>query len=348
MTYNDMHGVGQQVKPVAITKKMTMKEQLKMYWRFFFEKGEKTPLSDLPQQRVDLAKLFGEQQTGLKASWLGHSSMLINIDGYSILTDPVFERKVSIVGPKRFNKELPLEVEELPAVDIVIVSHDHYDHLNKYSIQKLSGKTGLFVVPFRVGERLKKWGVDDSKIVELKWWAECKVNEKLTIAATPARHFSGRGLFDRNKTLWASWVIITDKHKVFFSGDSGYFKGFKDIGEKYGPFDVAFLECGSYNEGWSNVHMFPEQTVQAFQDLRGKILQPVHWGTFNLALHPWYEPMERATFKAWNNEVELSTPIMGEIVDYEAPVVAKYWWLKEMEKSRNGKVSEELASAYKN
>ncbi|MFH0784901.1 MAG: MBL fold metallo-hydrolase [Pseudomonadota bacterium] len=152
----------------------------------------------------------------------------------------------------------------------------------------------------------------------------------LTLVATPAHHFSGRGLTDRNATLWASWVIFTPEHRVYFSGDSGYFPGFKKIGEKYGPFDMTFLECGAYNERWSNVHMFPEQTVAAHLDLTGKILQPLHWATFNLSFHPWYEPMERLTSAAAKAGVRISTPIIGELVDFHNLSEPGSWWRSAM------------------
>ena len=319
----------------SVLNKMTIKEHFEMYWKFFFEKGEKTPEELLPQQKLDLAELFTGGGNDLKAAWLGHSSLLINIDGYSILTDPIFESKVSLVGPTRFNKKLPLDIEELHAVDVVIISHDHYDHLNKHSVQQLSRKAGLFIVPLRVGKLLVKWGIPEKKIVELNWWEEFHLDSKLIIAATPSQHFSGRGLFDKNITLWASWVIKTDNHSIFFSGDSGYFGGFKEIEKKYGPFDVTFLECGAYNQQWSNIHMFPEQTVQAFLDLGGNILQPVHWATFNLALHAWYEPIERLTNAAFEKGSSLSIPLMGQVVNYQKSVTANPWWRPVMEKSHN-------------
>ena len=332
-----------------VMNKMSIGEQVEMYWKFFFEKGEKTPMEPLPQQQVDLAELLNGDEgsgQGLKAAWLGHSSVLINIDGHLILTDPVFERKVSIVGPTRFNEELPVTIEELPPLDVVIISHDHYDHLNKFSVQQLAGKTNVFVVPLGVGERLVKWGVPSNKIVEMNWWDEIQPTSNLTIAATPAQHFSGRGLLDRNRTLWASWVIMTPKHRVFFSGDTGYFDGFKKIGRKYGPFDVTFLECGAYNERWSNIHMLPEQTVQAFFDLGGRILQPIHWGTYNLALHPWYEPMERLTGEAWRLGAPIATPVMGRVLDYDRPLTAERWWVPAMQRSRELHKGSDLAASY--
>lgn len=343
--YNEA-GAARGRESVSVMNRMSLKEHLEMYWKFFFERGEKTPVEDLPQERVNLTKLFPKGDKGLRAAWLGHSSLLINIDGFIVLTDPIFQRKVSPVGPVRFNRELPLQVEELEKVDVVIVSHDHYDHLNKYSIQQLAAKAGLFVVPARVGERLNKWGVPAEKIVELNWWQEHRLHEGLTITATPARHFSGRTPFDRNNTLWASWVIRTDRHRVFFSGDSGYFPGFREIGKKYGPFDVAFMECGAYNERWSNVHMFPEQTVQAVQDLGGNILQPVHWATFNLAMHPWYEPIERLIDKVWSSNVRLSVPMIGQVVDYDKPLRTELWWLSSMERSKMSRMRQEVAGVY--
>lgn len=318
----------------GVMNTMTFKEHIDMYCDFFFKKGEKKPLTALPQDRVDVNLLLNNEHKGILSAWLGHSSLLINIDGSIVLTDPVFERKVSPVGPIRFHRQLPLKVEELPFVDVVIISHDHYDHLNKYSVRQLEKKTALFVVPLGVGQRLEKWGIKRSKIVELNWWDSYRVKNDLAITATPAQHFSGRGLFDKNRTLWASWAISTDHHRVFFSGDSGYFPGFKEIGEKYGPFDVAFMECGAYNQHWSNIHMFPEQTVQAFQDIKGKVLHPIHWATFNLALHAWYEPIERVTAAATRHNITIATPVIGQVVDYNQPISSKSWWLPAMKASK--------------
>lgn len=334
------------IDKVAVMNTMSVKEHVEMFWKFFFEKGEKIPIESLPQQQLLMIKLLGDRGNCLKAAWLGHSSLFINIDGYRILTDPVFERKVTLAGPARFNRELVLNVHDLPSVDAVIISHDHYDHLNKFSVQQLIERTSVFLVPLRVGKRLEKWGVPPEKIVELNWWEETHPHKGLTIAATPARHFSGRGLFDRNRTLWASWVIRTENHNIFFSGDSGYFSGFKEIGEKYGPFDVTYLECGAYNEAWSNVHMFPEQTAQAFVDLKGKVLQPVHWAAFNLSLHPWYEPIERLTAEAWSRNIHVSTPMIGKVVNYEKTTGAELWWLPAMKKSMKSSSQPEMAADY--
>ena len=315
--------------------KLTVWEHIEMLYKFFFEKGEKVPTGELPQQDVVLDTLLAQTRDGLRSAWLGHSSVLLHIDGFTVLTDPVFSRKVSPIGPVRFNRDLPLDVEALPVVDVVIVSHDHYDHLNKPSIQALRNRAGRFIVPIGVGKRLEQWGVRREKIVELAWWDEYAIADRLVITATPAHHFSGRGLFDRNKTLWASWVISGPKNRVFFSGDTGYFSGFREIGKKFGHFDLAFLECGAYDRRWSTVHMHPEQTVQAFVDLQAHILHPVHWATFNLALHPWYEPIERLMAEAWRRKVEFVAPQIGEVVDYSHPSPLQLWWVPSMAQSRS-------------
>ena len=311
---------------VRILEKMSLLEHLKTSWQFFFAKNERSPAVQLPREQVQPDFLHDKRQNQLRVSWLGHSSLLMNIDGHTILTDPLFERRVSPFGPTRFHEELALNGKDLPVIDTVIISHDHYDHLNKYSVQLLANKAGLFIVPLRLGKLLAKWSVPPEKIVELDWWQQYSPAAGLTVAATPARQFSGRGLSDRNKTLWASWTVMTPQHRVFFSGDSGYFPGFRDIGRKYGPFDMTFLECGAYNERWPEVHMFPEQTVQAHLDLAGKLLQPIHWSTFNLSFHPWYEPMERLTTAAAKAGITVSTPIIGRTVDYHKRADAQAWW----------------------
>jgi L-ascorbate metabolism protein UlaG (beta-lactamase superfamily) len=251
---------------------------------------------------------------------------MINIDGYKIMTDPVFEKSVSFFGPTRYNGEVPLEIENLPMIDVVIISHNHYDHLNKSSIEMLNEKTEKFIVPLSVGAELEDSGVPRDKIIELDWWDEYRVNNNLLIVATPAQHFSGRGLTDRDETLWASWVVKAPNHKIYFSGDSGYFDGFKQIGEKYGPFDITFLETGAYNEKWHHIHMYPEETVQAHIDLQGNVLHPIHWATFNLSLHTWYDPMERLTKSAESLGVLAATPVVGETTILGEYIPTNKWW----------------------
>jgi L-ascorbate metabolism protein UlaG (beta-lactamase superfamily) len=312
---------------------MSFTDYVSTTWDFLFTSNHRTPDTELPVKRVDLADFNNKGSDQLNVTWLGHSSLMINIDGYKILVDPVFEKRISVFGPTRFNSDVPLGIRQIPEIDAVIISHDHYDHLNKYSVQRLMEKSNKFIVPLEVGALLLDWGVSENKIVELDWWQEYRLDHNLMIAATPAQHFSGRGITDRNKTLWASWVIRTPFHKIFFSGDSGYFGGFKKIGDKYGPFNMTFIECGAYGEGWPKVHMFPEQTVQAHMDLKGILLHPIHWGTFNLALHPWYEPMERLTAAAHSKNIKTATPVVGETTVYDSRIPSARWWEQPMQLS---------------
>lgn len=299
---------------------------------FIFMKNERRPKFRLPTKMADLSYFKIGRGNHLNVTWLGHSSLMVNIDGYKILLDPVLERKISLLGPARYNGEVPVNIAGIPKVDVAIISHNHYDHLNKFSVIELDARVNLFIVPLGVGKELERFGVSGSKIRELDWWDEIEIAPNLMIAATPSQHFSGRGLYDRDRTLWASWVIQSDKHKVYFSGDSGYFDGFALIGEKYGPFDMTFIECGAYNERWHHIHMFPEETAQAHRDLKGNILHPIHWGTFNLSLHSWYEPMVRLAKAADSMNIPIATPIPGETTDFDSYVPHDRWWEKLIEK----------------
>jgi L-ascorbate metabolism protein UlaG (beta-lactamase superfamily) len=268
---------------------------------------------------------------------LGHSTMLIKLRGGFWITDPVFAERASPVqwmGPKRFHAP-PIALEDLPPLRGVILSHDHYDHLDRATIVQLAKTTGVFLTPLGVGDRLIDWGVDADKVRQFDWWQGTTI-DGVRFTATPAQHFSGRGLFDGNKTLWASWVIVdsakdagaadTGTLRLFFSGDTGYFDGFKEIGRRFGPFDVTMLETGAYDPQWPYVHMQPEQTVQAHQDLRGRWLLPVHNGTFDLAMHGWREPFERVVALSGARNIALTTPRMGERLDLSAPHAATPWW----------------------
>ena len=307
-------------------KQPSLWKSLSMIPEFFFAENQRTPEAPLPVRRVDLRE-FGRPGRGrLNATWLGHSSLMINIDGFRLLSDPVFEKKVSFFGPTRFNGEVPLDIEQIPQIDVVLISHNHYDHLNEFSIRHLSGRAAMFIVPLGLGAALEDWGVSGDKIAELDWWDEIQIDSRLMVAATPAQHFSGRGLTDRNETLWTSWVVAAPHHRIYISGDSGYFDGFRQIGDRYGPFDMTFLECGAYDEKWHPIHMFPEETVQAHIDLGGKVLHPIHWATFNLALHSWYEPMQRLRAAADSAGLLSATPIVGETTVYGSYIPDLRWW----------------------
>ena len=299
---------------------------LKLIPDFLFGGQERTPKEPLPRHTVDLSPFLRSERDQLNVTWLGHSSLMLNVDGFRLLSDPVFAKRVSILGPSRYSGDVPIAIEQLPRVDAVLISHDHYDHLNKSSVEQLNDKTPLFIVALGVGQRLVDWGIPQAKIRELDWWQELPINDELTIASTPAQHFSGRSLTDRNKTLWTSWVVEGPNHRVYISGDSGYFDGFKEIGRRYGPFDMTFIECGAYNERWRHIHMFPEESVQAHLDLGGDVLHPIHWGTLNLALHPWYEPMQRLRAAADAAGVRAATPIVGQTTVYGDPLPQTSWW----------------------
>nr|WP_284500082.1 MBL fold metallo-hydrolase [Microbulbifer sp. GX H0434] len=297
-------------------------EVLKAYVRT--ERAAPEPSSPLPLRPIPAAELAAGPAAVYR---LGHSSVLIRLDDRYLLTDPVFSDRASPLqwlGPKRFHP-LPLEIGALPDIEAVVISHDHYDHLDKASVQALAHKVKRFVVPLKVGERLRKWGIDGDRIVELDWWQSTRFGS-FTLTATPAQHFSGRGLGDGNETLWASWVIEGQEARLFFSGDSGYFGGFREIGQRFGPFDLTLIETGAYNELWSQVHMLPEQSVQAHLDLRGEAMLPIHNSTFDLALHDWFEPLERAAAAAERRGVRLVTPVIGAPVAVAAPADTPAWW----------------------
>ncbi len=307
-------------------KVLEMSPSFGMLKKYLFGKEQRSPDDILPQNQIDLNLLESADSSYLKVTNAGHSSLLIHMDGYRILTDPVYEAKISPMGPTRFNQDIPIDPTELKDIDVVVISHNHYDHLNKYSIKTIHPEVTRFIVPLGVGAQLEKWGVPREKITELDWWDSFDFDEKLTITSTPSQHFSGRGLTDRNETLWTSYVIASLDHNIYFSGDSGYFDGFKTIGEKFGPFDIAFMECGAYNTEWADVHMFPEETVQASLDLKAHYVWPIHWGTYNLALHDWFDPMKRVTMAAEANGVRLLTPIFGQVIEYPGRMQTEKWW----------------------
>ncbi len=228
-------------------------------------------------------------------------------------------------GPQAFSCP-PISLDELPSLEAVILSHNHYDHLDQKTVLQLAAKTRHFLAPLGVGDLLVKWGVPASKVQQLDWWQEAQL-AGIRFIATPCQHFSGRGLFDHNLTLWVSWVMIIDEVRIFFSGDSGYFDGFKLIGEQFGPFDLTLMETGAYNVDWPDVHMQPEQTLQAHIDLKGRWLLPVHNGTFDLAFHAWHEPFDRIVALAEQRNILITTPLMGEAFNLLQPHPGRAWWL---------------------
>lgn len=295
-------------------------------WNMLVNKPRNTvPTGALPIDSLTREQLDAAPDRSLYR--LGHSTLLLKLRGEFWLTDPVFAERASPfrrIGPKRFHAP-PIALVDLPPLRGVLLSHDHYDHLDRETVLALAATTGVFVTTLGVGDRLIEWGIDAKKVRQIDWWQSVDV-DGLTLTATPAQHFSGRSLFDGNSTLWASWVIVDDDLRVFFSGDTGYFDGFRTIGERLGPFDVTLIETGAYDPQWPYVHMQPEETVQAHIDLRGRTLMPIHNGTFDLAMHLWHEPFERVTALAMARGVELSTPRMGERLDLNAPHRGERWW----------------------
>ena len=299
---------------------------LRITWNLLFKKpGGTIPAEALPIDALTREQLDRAADRSLYR--LGHSTLLLKLRGQFWLTDPVFGERASPfrnMGPKRFHAP-PISLDALPPLRAVILSHDHYDHLDQETVIALAAKTEVFITTLGVGDRLIEWGIDADKVRQFDWWDGIEL-DGVTLTATPAQHFSGRSLLDGNRTLWASWVIDDGDLRVFFSGDTGYFDGFRTIGERLGPFDVTFIETGAYDAQWPYVHMQPDETVQAHIDLGGRWLVPIHNGTFDLAMHRWQEPFERVTGVALARGVSVSTPRMGERLDLSAPHRGERWW----------------------
>ena len=301
---------------------------LTAFWDYFFNKPETyTPNPPLPAEPLDISRW--NEQRDLQFAWLGHTTFLIKIDDKVILTDPMFTQQAGNYGPFspiRYSKTLP-STDVLPELDVVLITHNHSDHLDEDSIKVLIAKTHHFIAPLGVGALLEEWGVPHKKITELDWWQTKSING-LTITATPAKHTSERGVFDKNKTLWASYGIRGKKQNLYLSGDSGWFKGLYEIGERLGPFDVTFFEIGAYGDirGWKEVHYTPEQAVKAHQAVKGKLIVPSGWGTFDLGLFPWYEPIERFLIAAKQVDVDYLTPKIGAVVNPGEMDSNNAWW----------------------
>lgn len=301
---------------------------LKIMWRMLTEaKVGTVPIDPIPLQTITRESLDALDPKLNHVIRLGHSSHLLKLQGKYWLIDPVFSERVSPVqwaGPKRFHP-VPIELEQLPPIEGVVLSHDHYDHLDVKATEYLASRVGRYVVPLKVGARLVDMGVPKERITELDWWGTTTVgNIKLT--AAPAQHFSGRSLTDRNKTLWASWMLESGDDHIFYSGDGGYFSGFKEIAKRFPKIDLALIENGAYDKMWPEVHMTPEQSVQAFQDLGAKVLYPVHNSTFDLAFHQWRDPLERIAKLSKERGISLATPIIGEPLTVGQTRINKEWW----------------------
>jgi L-ascorbate metabolism protein UlaG (beta-lactamase superfamily) len=299
-----------------------------IWMRFLMEKKQGTvPIDPIPVRTLDRAALDALDATSVHIIRLGHSSHLLKLRGAYWLIDPVFGERASPVswaGPKRFHPS-PLPLSEVPAIEGLVLSHDHYDHLDVPTIEALKERVQRYFVPLGVGARLERMGIARERIQEFDWWQEGKHGD-VVLTAAPAQHFSGRTLWDRNQTLWVSWSIRSGNESIFYSGDTGYFPGFKEIGERLGGFDIALMENGAYDSNWPLVHMRPEETVRAFTDLKAKLLYLVHNSTFDLAFHGWREPLDRVADLAQQQGLALATPEIGEVLTLGQPRENTLWW----------------------
>lgn len=289
------------------------------------EKGTE-PEGEIPVGMPDFNRDLSEDE--VQVTWFGHSSLLLQMHGMNVLIDPIFSERsspVSFAGNKRFS-HAPVTVEELPHIDAVVISHDHYDHLDYNAIKALDEKTDCYIVPLGVENHLERWNVEESKIHNMAWWEEIAVGG-LTVRCTPARHYSGRSLDDQFATLWASWVFEDEYYRIFESGDSGYGKQYQQIHDRYGDFDFVLIDCSQYDVTWPDVHMFPEEAVRAVQELGAKTAMPIHWGAFALANHAWDDPAERFVTAGESSGLQIVTPMIGGTVHLkEAEKYMERWW----------------------
>ena len=285
------------------------------------------PTMPLATEAVDPQRFRSAPASGVRVTWMGHSTSLVEIDGARFLLDPVWSERptpLNGVGPARWYPPV-IALDQLPHIDAVLISHDHYDHLDMPTVVALAPTGTTFIVPLGIGAHLEYWGVPADRIVELDWWQRTRV-AGVEIVSTPARHASGRVLFDKDATLWNGFAILGNAHRVYYSGDTGLFPAMREIGEKLGPFDCTMIEIGQYHRAWPDWHIGPEQALQAHALVRGRVFLPVHWGLFRLAYHGWTEPIERAVTAANARGATIATPRPGESVEPTLPIVTTRWW----------------------
>lgn len=291
------------------------------------EKEDREPKAPLPVMQLD-KEAFTSPSDKVKLVWYGHAVVLMRLAGKTILIDPMFGPNAAPISPmsvKRYSENTLELIDDLPEIDALMMTHDHYDHLDMDSILRLMPKVKSYHVALGVKRHLVRWGVEASKITEYDWWQDYMLND-IKITFTPTRHFSGRGLTDRTKSLWGGWAFTSPSENIYFSGDGGYGEHFKEVGERLGPFDLGIMECGQYNENWYQIHMNPEESIQAAQDAGVKVAMPFHWGGFALAQHTWYSPADRFFAAGKKNGVQYFSPRLGELVtDYDEYPTEKWW-----------------------
>ncbi len=296
----------------------------------FLGDEERVPTGPIAIEEKSWQDFAEAPASGLRTTWMGHSTVLIEIDGARVLIDPIWSDRcspVSFFGPRRFF-DPPLPLDEIPPIDAVLISHDHYDHLDMPTVKALAERGTRFFVPLGIGAHLARWGVPLDRITDLDWNDDAPVTDSLRVTATPARHYSGRSVW-QNQTLWSSWVVTGPQHRVYYSGDSGYGPHLAEIGTRYGPFDLALVKIGASDPTWKQIHMDPEEAVQAARDVRASVLQPVHWGTFNLAYHAWFEPADRAVARAAQSGMRIVVPRPGQSVEPSSPPDLDPWWRRD-------------------
>ncbi len=302
-------------------------DNLRALTNYFKASPHTSPAGPLPAVTGDARRFQTPPPTGLRVTWFGHSSVLVEIDGHRVLTDPIWSERASpftSIGPRRWYAP-PLALAELPPIDAVVISHDHYDHLDRATIQAMKDWSTIFVVPLGIGAHLAYWGIPEARIVELDWWDETRVGD-LRIVCAPARHASGRVVIDTDGKLWSGWALIGTKHRTYYSGDTGLFPAMREIGARLGPFDLTMIEAGQYGSAWPDWHLGPEQAVVAHGMVRGRVMLPVHWGKFALAYHAWTEPIERVLVAGVKAGATILIPKPGQSVEPEAPPAPEHWW----------------------
>jgi L-ascorbate metabolism protein UlaG (beta-lactamase superfamily) len=306
--------------------RMVSGSKREMFRRQFFGEEQREPLEPVPVMQRTTQDYASAPRSGLRATWIGWSSVLIEIDSIRVLTDPVWSERCSpstLGGPKRFHAP-PIALAELPPIDAVVISHDHYDHLDMPVIRALAPRGTHFFVPLGIGAHLERWSVPAAQIHELDW-NEPATLKGVTFVSTRARHYSGRSIHP-NETLWTSWVVKGPSHRFFFSGDSGYSEAFAQTGAQHGPFDLTLIKIGASDPTWKEIHMTPEEAIRVHEDVRGRVMIPVHWATFNLGFHAWTDPVDRAVAAAQQTGTTLYVPRIGELVEPSSLPVQTRWW----------------------
>lgn len=324
--FNSAQGIFVNRRPEIIKvmrkRSMTLRN---MSQHFLKASADATPKTVLPTVTPDF-EAFQAPSDDLRVIWLGHSSLLLNFEGLMLLVDPVLAQRTGPLGfmMRRFQAPV-VSPSELPPIDLILITHDHYDHLDMATIKAFKNQETRFLVPLGVSAHLRRWGIPEYRIQELDWWQTTSF-KGLKLTATPSQHFSGRHLINQNQSLWASWVVKSSRYSVYFSGDSGYDSHFQEIGTAFGPFDVAFIESGQYSVLWPEMHLHPTEGLQAFTDLKAKRYFPIHWGMFRLSNHAWYEPIEMLSAAAQQRQIPLITPMMGEVAVLNAYEPSQAWW----------------------